>query len=247
MRITGQGFALWDMAVFDPLTAAISGGVSLLGSALSSGAASSAAAGQTDAANRAAANSQAQYQQTRADLAPYMQYGTTAGNNLMDRLPGFTTNFNPTMADLAATPGYQFTLDQGLKGVQNAASAHGLGASGAAQKGAADYAAGLASKTYQDQFNNYQTQNGNNFNRLMALTGLGQNSAAGVGKMGIDATNNSNLASMSGAQSTASGIVGSSNAIASGLNNSANTLANYMLLQKYGPSSPSQGSGTSGY
>lgn len=241
MRFPGQGFALWDMAVFDPLTAAISGGVSLLGSALSSGAASSAAAGQTDAANRAAANSQAQYQQTRADLAPYMQYGTTAGNKLMDRLPGFTTNFNPTMADLAATPGYQFTLDQGLKGVQNAASAHGLGASGAAQKGAADYAAGLASKTYQDQFNNYQTQNENNFNRLMKITGLGQNSAAGVGMQGIYATKAANDFATSGANAAAAGTIGSSNAIAGGLNNSANTLGNYMMLQKYGPSSPSQG------
>jgi len=242
MRFPGQGFALWDMAVFDPLTAAISIGGSLIGGALSSSAASNAADVQAAAANTAAENSRAQYQQTRADLAPYMQYGTAAGNKLMGRLPELTANFNPTMADLAATPGYQFTLDQGLKGVQNAASAHGLGASGAAQKGAADYAAGLASKTYQDQFNNYQTQNENNFNRLLKITGLGQNSAAGAGMQGIYATNNANNYATSGANAAAAGTIGSSNAIASGLNNSSNTLANYMMLQKYGPSSPSQGS-----
>jgi hypothetical protein len=58
-----------------------------------------------------------------------------------------------TQAELAATPGYQFTLNQGLQAVQNSAAAKGLGVSGAALKGAADYATGLADSTYQTQFN----------------------------------------------------------------------------------------------
>ena len=62
--------------------------------------------------------------------------------------------WNPTMEGLAATPGYQFTLDQGLKAVQSSAAARGLGMSGAAMRGAADYATGKASQTYDQQLTN---------------------------------------------------------------------------------------------
>ena len=68
--------------------------------------------------------------------------------------------FAPTMENLEKTPGYKFILDQGLKAVQNSYAAQGLGTSGAAMKGAADYAEGLASTTYQNQFKNwYDEQN----------------------------------------------------------------------------------------
>ena len=90
-------------------------------------------------------------------------------------------NFNPTEAQLQQTPGYQFTLDQGLKSTQAGAAARGLGQSGAAVKGAATYATGLADSTYQNQFNNYQTQQTNNFNRLLGLSGLGESAASQTG------------------------------------------------------------------
>jgi hypothetical protein len=59
----------------------------------------------------------------------------------------------PTQAQLEATPGYKFTLQQGLESVQNSAAARGLGSSGAALKGAATYVTGLADQTYQNNFN----------------------------------------------------------------------------------------------
>ncbi len=79
--------------------------------------------------------------------------------NAKSPLPSNPT-FAPTIENLEKTPGYQFTLDQGLKAVQNSYAAQGLGTSGAAMKGAADYAEGLASTTYQNQFKNwYDEQN----------------------------------------------------------------------------------------
>jgi hypothetical protein len=63
----------------------------------------------------------------------------------------------PTQAQLEATPGYQFTLQQGLESTQNSAAARGLGNSGAALKGAATYATGLANQTYQNQFQDMNT------------------------------------------------------------------------------------------
>jgi hypothetical protein len=62
--------------------------------------------------------------------------------------------WNPTMEGLAATPGYQFTLQQAQQAQQSSAAARGLGMSGAAMRGAADYAGGLASKTYDQQLQN---------------------------------------------------------------------------------------------
>ncbi len=71
-------------------------------------------------------------------------------------------------AALEATPGYQFTLGQGLKATQNSYAAKGLGSSGAAMRGAADYATGLSGATYeqrlQDYLNNYNNQFTNNLN-----------------------------------------------------------------------------------
>lgn len=90
----------------------------------------------------------------------YDAFGKSEG-----RTPGYSIG-----AELNNLPGYQFTRDQGLKSVQNSAAARGLGISGAAFKGASGYATGLADSTY-----------GNQFNRLLELTKIGQNSAAGTG------------------------------------------------------------------
>lgn len=86
--------------------------------------------------------------------------------------------FNPTMAQLEQTPGYQFTLDQGLKATQNSYAAQGLGTSGAAMKGADQYATGLASTTYNQQLQNYLTQNAQQYNMLLSGQSQGANLAS---------------------------------------------------------------------
>ena len=53
-----------------------------------------------------------------------------AANNLYSTLQN-----GPTQAQLAATPGYQFTLNQGLESTQNSAAARGLGNSGRGSEG----------------------------------------------------------------------------------------------------------------
>lgn len=118
-------------------------------------------------------------QQSRSDLQPYRDIGSVAGDRLRDQLPFLTTapQMSPEMlalrergaipqemldlqkpitldqATLESLPGYQFTKTQGLKAVQNSAAARGLGVSGAALKGAATFATGLADSTYTNQFN----------------------------------------------------------------------------------------------
>lgn len=79
-----------------------------------------------------------------------------------------------TQAQLEATPGYQFNLSQGLAATQNSAAARGLGVSGAALKGAATFATGLADSTYQQQFNNQLANFGVQQQRFADQTGQQQ-------------------------------------------------------------------------
>jgi hypothetical protein len=158
---------------------------------------------------------------------------------------------------LEQTPGYQFNLSQGLKATQSAAAAKGLGVSGAALKGAATYATGLADSTYQNQFNNSQqiytdlfnkAQQGysdyfnlgsqdmsnrqSQINALMNATTIGQNAAAQVGSQGVQsAANGGNFLTQAG-NAQASGAVGGANALTSGLGNTFNQLQGQNLLSQ---------------
>lgn len=132
--------------------------------------------------------------------------------------------FDP--AKLDQTPGYQFALQQGLKGTNNALASQGLGLSGAQAKGLSTFATGLANQTYGDQYNralstfntNYQTAS-NNVNNLQNLLNTGQNSAAQTGQASIAGANNAGNYLTQGANAQAAGITGIGNAANSGINN----------------------------
>lgn len=241
MKFTAGPASFYETAVFDPISALVSGGVSLVGGLLSSGAASSAADTQASAANRAADMARAQYDQTRADLAPYRGYGTVAGDQLVNRLTQLSSPFNPTMDQLRATPGYQFTLDQGLQATQNAAAAKGLGISGAALKGAANFATGLADSTYKTQFDIDQANKTNSFNKLLALTQTGQNAANQTGAFGTQAAQTAGSNITAGANAQASGTIGATNALTGAANNAANLFQTYNLLNRLQPSTSAPG------
>lgn len=155
------------------------------------------------------------------------QYSATPGNPLTAPL---TRPFMPTMAELEATPGYQFTLQQGLRAAQNSATAMGLGQSGPAIAGAADYAAGLASQTYQQQFNNYWANNQNLYNMIGGLASMGQNAAAGVGNAGIQTAGAMGNLLTGGAAALGAGQVGAANAWAGALNNIGGSASNAALM-----------------
>lgn len=113
-------------------------------------------------------------------------------------------------ATLQQTPGYQFTLDQGLRGVQNAAAAQGRGVSGNALTGAAQYATGLANQTFKDQFQQQQQNQAQNF-----LQGLGSQQ-----QMFTQGLANANL-----------GLQGQQQQFAQNLAANAQNLGNYLQAQ----------------
>lgn len=209
---------------------------------------SMAAGGKSSSAAKQASNQQKEmYLQTRADLAPFTQAGQSVLPQLTSLATGSPTGGGPdyvamaggkvpptmTQAELEQTPGYQWNLAQGLKAVQSAAAARGLGVSGASMKGAATYATGLADSTYQNQFNNAQqrfsdylslntAQQGNltnQFNRLSGVATLGANAGAQVGTQGTALANQSGNALMAAGNAGAAGTMGATNSISSALNN----------------------------
>lgn len=225
------------------------GAAGIAGSAISASAAESAAQTQANAAMYGANLQEANFQQIQQNLLPYMQYGQLGLNTLEGSGPtslnSLTTPFNPTMAQLAATPGYQFTLQQGLQSVNNGLSSEGLAAnntptsfSGAQQKGAANYAEGLASTTYNQQFQNYLAQNSQIYNMLTGVVGQGANAATGLGGFGTQTANSVSNLLTSGAAAQAAGTVGAANAIGGGLNSAANSGLLFSLLNSQNGNAP---------
>ncbi len=253
------GFAQRDSRHFDPVTALIAGGATLLGAKMTSDASKSAANTQVNATNKATDLQNQQWQQTQANMKPYLDLGTSAISPLLKAMGYNATpnasggyDFNgvdasnplmqrftaPTADQAAQTPGYQFTLQQGLKATQNSAAARGLGTSGAAMKGAATYATGLADSTYNDVYNralntfntNYKSAS-DNVNRLTGIVGSGQNAAGGMGALGAQTTANIGNTITSGANAQAAGTIGSANALTGALGSISNNALLYGLMQ----------------
>lgn len=201
-------------------------------------AAGTAADAQTNASNKAISAQEAELEQTRQELQPFRDAGAGAVNQLATLTgsgPGgdpltapLTKPITMDQATLEATPGYQFNLSQGLKSVQNSAAARGLGVSGAALKGAATYATGLADSTYQNQFNNAVTNQTNTFNRLSSLAGIGESAAAqtGVANTQTGTSIGSDLVGIGNAQGAAALAGGA------GISNAAGSISNAALLNK---------------
>lgn len=218
------------------------GGSILAGSALGAGAAiygaNKAADAQTAATQKASDTALNMYNTTRGDLSPYRDIGQDASNRLGAQLTDLTTPINMDQATLEKTPGYQFALTQGLKATQNSAAARGLGSSGAALKGAANFATGLADQTYQTQFNIANTNQSNAFNRLKALVDTGENAGAQTGSAGTSAANTAASAAVAGGNAQAA----ASNALGSSIGNVGNNIAGYGLYRGlYGGNNKSSG------
>ena len=248
----------------------IMGGATLACGLLGAGSSKKAGGKAPDASNKAAELQMQMFQQTQANLAPFR----TAGAEVLPALnalalsgptgggPDYITQAagerpgQMTQAELEQTPGYQFTLGQGLKAVQSAAAARGLGVSGAALKGAATYATGLANTTYKDQFNlqqqrfkdlldlstGQQNQLSGQYTRLHDTAALGENAAANTGTQGTAAANAAGNYTNQAGQAQATAGMNASNA----LTNAGNSFLQYQNFQQLMDRFAPQGGGTQG-
>lgn len=142
-------------------------------------------------ANNAALALQSQnYNQTTANLAPYLTTGNQANTQLQTDLglgsntsaAGYGSLTAPfTAQSLENTPGYQFQLQQGTQALNQSLGAQGDLFSGAALKEGQQFATGLADSTYNTAYSQYLANNQQNYNMLAATSGSGQNAATNQG------------------------------------------------------------------
>jgi len=195
-------------------------GAGALGSGIMGGkGAKSAASASAAASQQAAANQLAEWQFMYNQQQPFMAVGQNAANQLSNLIStGQLGQPAPTdMSAIAQMPGYQFTLNQGLQATQNAAAAKGLGVSGSALMGAANYATGLANANFQQYFTDYWANQNNRYNQLAGLMSTGANTSVGAGSNAVQAGANIGAATQAAGQATGAGIMGATNSATNAL------------------------------
>lgn len=128
--------------------------------------------------------------------------GASGANDYLQQALGLGQNLvQQAGTTYQQSPGYQFTLDQGLQAIDRGNAAHGNLASGQSNLDYANYATGLANKDYGDWFNRLSSASGTETSALDNLANLSTGTANS--KVGI-------------AGDVAGGLTSSNNEIASG-------------------------------
>lgn len=222
--------------------------VGAAGSAYASKKSSSAAKTQAASADRASEIQQENFEQTRKDLMPYKQAGDTSLNQLMGQMGSngyFNQSYEGDEFNFQADPSYKFRQQQGFDGIQSQAAAQGGLLSGATLKALNDYNSNLASQEYGNAFNRWQSTDNNNYerfnadqtnryNRLSNLVGVGQNAAAQVGNAGAQTAQAVANNTMSGANSIAAGQVANANNWSNTANNLGSMATSYAMMKNSG-------------
>jgi hypothetical protein len=223
------------------IAAGLLGAGSIASAGIGAYSANQAAQTEAKAANNATNTQLGIFNQTQANLAPYNQAGQSALSQLASLFgigtggaagtgPTASTAANATSA-LTQYPGYQFGLKQGQSALASSAASQGLLLSGgqfaAQQQYGQNYAMQNAWQPYVSQLN--------------SLAGLGENAAATTGNIGASTGSSVANTEMAAGQATASGIMGSSNAITGGIQSGLQNAALMTLLGgSGGGSSPGQ-------
>jgi hypothetical protein len=200
-------------------------GSAALGAVVSSRNTSKAVNSQENAANQASATANAQYQQTRADNAPFREAGLAALNKL-SAAPAFSFDGS----NVATDPGYQFGLQQGQAGLTNSAASRGGLLSGAALKAASQYNTDYATTKFNDAYNRALTTSNTNNNRLASIAGVGQVATNAIGNAGQAMSQQVASNQLAAGNARASGYVAQGNALTNSLGQATNWYTQNQLL-----------------
>ncbi len=218
------------------------GVAAVAGAVVSANASENAASTEANAANNASGVQQNQYNLNRADMQPWLDSGKNALGQLNQQMPNLTRGFS--MADFQADPGYAFNLQQGQQAIERSAAARGGLDSGATMKSLAGYSQGLAGQQYDAAFNRYNTTQGNTFNRLATMAGMGQQAATTNAANGTATANSIGNNMMGAGNAQAAGQIAQGNNITSLVGSGMNTWLGNQYLNKYG--NAGNGSGGTG-
>ena len=203
--------------------AGVTAGAGLIGAGMQSGATKQAAATAQRNLQYILPVMEQQYDAAIRGYTPYSEAGQVSLQDQQDLLGlNGPDAANAAMAKFQTSPGYQWSLQQGLRATDMGAAARGLVRSGATLKAEQTFGTGLADQEF-----------GNYYNRLAAMTGSGLTAASNM------ATAGNNLVSQEegNAQSQSNVAIGAGNAQSSIIGNAAtgvgNTLNNLFSNQNF--------------
>jgi hypothetical protein len=200
----------------------------VVGGVASAYGASQAADSQSEASGKAAKAQLEMFNKARADLAPWTTTGKEALNALWKK-----TQAGP--GELETSPGYQFRLSEGQKGIERAQSARGGLGSGAFAKDMANYNQGMASNEYQNFLNNYYQS----LQPYQNLATMGQASAAQQAAGALSTGQGLANSAMASGAAQAGGYINSANAITGGIQSGINNYLAYKYLNNQNAATPS--------
>jgi hypothetical protein len=183
---------------------------------------------QSNAINQGKSQANAAIQQgiqtATNQLSPWATTGVTTNTDQADLL-GLNGQdaANAAMAKFQQSPGYQWQMQQGLRGVDAGAAAQGMLRSGATLKAEDTFAQGLANSNFQQYFQN-----------LQGLSGQGLTAAGGIANAATGGAANIAQTDTSAAAAQSS-IYGN---MAKGIGTNANQLLSSPQFQSWYGSSP---------
>jgi len=186
---------------------AVVGGSAVAGSAIAAKGSKDAARIQSAASERASEQIDQRYRENKEALSPYSSGGIESFKR-QQALSGAMGSEAQEGAyqDYRESPGVAFAREQGLRGINQQASATGNLGGGNRLKRLTDYSQGLA---LQD-FNNY-------FNRLGSVTGVGLGATQALAGVGSQAATGQATMTQNAGIARAQGKLGASQAYSSGL------------------------------
>jgi hypothetical protein len=176
-----------------------------------------AAKAQEKASNRSNALQSRMYNDSLEFGAPYREAGANALAAYQSELG--LGEAPETYAGFQQAPGYQFQLGEGMRAIEQGASARGLRLSSDTLKSGARFATGLADQQY-----------GQHLNRLASLSGAGQTATGQQAALGQNYANAVGQNNRLAGDARASGYINQANALTGGFNN----LAGIAGLNGYG-------------
>lgn len=212
-------------------------GSSVIGAGASIYGANKAADAQREAAANAMGLQREMFDRTMGEahgaLDPFITTGKSAltslaqfyGLTLPDGSPGGEAVSENALEAFRRSPDYAFARDEGIKALTATRAGAGLLHSGNYLRDLSTFSSGLASQNL-----------GNYLGRLLSLSESGRGAATSLAGaitgVGTNAGNSLANLALAGGQATASGIVGSTNAITGGISSGVNNLMLYNLMNK---------------
>lgn len=213
------------MTFFAAGAAIVGAGVGLYGSSQASQAQQKGAQASIDEQSR-------EYDTTRNDN----QTALDARNSALAKMQELAGSFGsgPTADQVMATPGYQFGLTQGQKGLDSSAAAAGGLYSGKQLKAASSFNTDYATTKYDDSLNNMRNAQNDQFNREASISGQGQIGANAINAAGTNMANQNSATYQGLGNAQGAAAISQANTVQNGINQGVSWYNNQPTAQPSG-------------